>query len=64
VIRSLADSAKGDTTHYSWNKKNELAWKENLTDSAEKVYSVIKLTQDTLQLRSRDSITFVFTRVK
>jgi hypothetical protein len=64
VIRTLNDSVKADTTHYSWTKKNELTWKDRITDSTEKVYSVIKLTQDSLQLRSPDSITFLFTRVK
>jgi hypothetical protein len=64
VVRSLNDSAKADTTHYQWNKANELVWKEKATDSTGKVYLVTKLTVDSLQIQSKDSSSVLFTKVK
>jgi hypothetical protein len=64
ILRSLNDSAKADTTHYEWNKKNELVWKEKATDSTGKSYSVVKLTQDSLQVQASDSSTVLFTKLK
>ena len=64
VLRSLNDSVKADTTHYEWSKANELVWKENASDSKGKTYSVIKLTQDSLQVQSKDSVTVLFTKAK
>lgn len=63
IIRSLNDSAKADTSHYEW-KKNELIWKETAGDSTGKVFSVLKLTQDSLQLQSKDSLQILFIRTK
>ena len=64
VIRSLNDSVKADTSHYEWNKANQLVWKEKLSDSTGKIYVVVKLTQDSLQFQSADSSTVLFTKVK
>ena len=64
VFRSLSDSVKADTTHYEWSKANELVWKENASDSTGKIYSVVKLTQDSLQVQSKDSSTVLFIKVK
>ncbi|HMK25227.1 MAG TPA: hypothetical protein VK483_04290 [Chitinophagaceae bacterium] len=64
VIRSLNDSAKADTSHYEWNKKNELIWKKNAGDSTGRIFSVLKLTQDSLQVQSKDSTTILFTKLK
>ena len=64
VVRSLNDSAKADTSHYEWNKANELVWKEKASDSTAKIFSVIKLTQDSLQVQSKDSATILFTKSK
>jgi hypothetical protein len=63
VLKSIADSATTDTSHYEWTKKNELAWKENVADSNE-VFTVIKLNRDSLLLQSKDSVLFVFTKLK
>src|SRR5258705_7834848 len=60
ILRSLNDSAKTDTSHYEWNKANELVWKEKLSDSAGKVFSIVKLTPDSLQVQSKDSATILF----
>jgi len=64
IVRSLNDSAKADTAHYEWNKKNELLWKEKAGDSTGKVFSVVKLTQDSLQVQSQDSATILFIKAK
>ena len=64
ILRSLSDSAKADTSHYEWNKANELVWKEKLSDSAGKVFSIVKLTQDSLLVQSKDSATILFTKPK
>lgn len=64
ILRSLSDSAKTDTSHYEWNKANELVWKEKAGDSTGKIFSIIKLTQDSLQVQSKDSATILFTRLK
>lgn len=64
IVRSLNDSAKADTAHYEWNKKNELLWKEKAGDSTGKIFSVLKLTQDSLQMQSQDSATILFVKMK
>lgn len=64
IVRSLNDSTKADTSHYEWNKDNELVWKEKAGDSTSKVFAVIKLTQDSLNLQSKDSASILFTKLK
>ena len=65
VLKSLSDSVKADSSHYQWTKKNELTWKENATDSsASEIFTVTKLTTDSLLLLSKDSAIFVFTKWK
>ena len=64
VVRSINDSVKADTTHYEWNKNNELIWKEKANDSTGKVYVVTKLTSDSLQMQATDSSTILFTKLK
>ena len=64
LITSPADSVKTDTTHYEWNKTNELVWKGKATDSTGEKFSIVKLTPDSLQLRTADSATVLFTKVK
>ena len=64
VLMFLNDSVKADTSHYEWSKKNDLIWKGKATDSTGETFSIVKLTQDSLQLRSVDSSTVLFTKVK
>jgi hypothetical protein len=64
IVRSLNDSAKADTSHYEWGKANELIWKEKTSDSTGKIFSVLKLTQDNLQVRSKESAIILFTKLK
>lgn len=60
VIRSLSDSAITDTSYYEWSRKNELVWKQNASDTAGTIYTVVLLTKDSLQLQSKDSATTSF----
>ena len=64
IIRSLNDSAKADTSHYEWNKANELVWKEKVSDSTGKIFSIVKLTKDSLQVQSKNSTGILFIKVK
>lgn len=64
IVRSLHDSVKADTLHYEWNKNNELVWKKKISDSTGKILSVLKLTQDSLQVQAADSSTVLFIKVK
>lgn len=64
VVRSLGDTVKADTSHYEWGKANELVWKEKASDSTGLSYSVVKLTQDSLQVQSKDSSTILFIKSK
>ena len=64
LVSSPADTVKADTTHYEWNNKNELIWKGKATDSIGETFSIVKLTSDSLQLRTADSATVLFTKVK
>jgi hypothetical protein len=64
ILRSLNDSAKADTSYYEWNKANELVWKEKASDSTGKVFSIVKLTQDSLQVQSKDSTSILFTKAR
>ena len=64
VLRSFQDSAIADTSHYEWSTNNELVWKKNSADSVGKIYAVVQLTKDSLQLQSEDSITALFIKAK
>ena len=63
IVRSLNDSANADTSHYEWNKSNELVWKEKINDSTGKIFSIVKLTQDSLQVQSKDSTSILFIKM-
>ena len=64
LLLYISDSVKADTSHYEWGKSNELVWKEKLSDSTGENFVVLKLTQDSLQVRSKDSVEILFTRAK
>ena len=64
IVRSLNDSAKADTSHYEWSKANQLVWKEKTGDSIGRIFSVLKLTQDSLQVQAADSSKILFTKLK
>jgi len=67
VFRSLNDSAKADTSHYEWNRNNELVWSAltgKPTDSVANAFVVLKLNNDSLQLQRRDSSIILFLKAK
>jgi hypothetical protein len=64
VLTSVMDSAKADTSHYEWSKKNELVWKEHPNDSTSEIFVVAKLNSDSLLLQSMDSAVLFFSRLK
>jgi hypothetical protein len=71
IIRSASDTVKADTLHYEWVKTNELVWynktsaeKKERGDSIGTAFTVLTLTQDSLQLQAKDSSAVLFTRMK
>ena len=65
ALRSTSDTVKADTTHYAWNKENELVIKANATDTAGMAYVVQKLSADTLQVQSKkDQVTILLIKTK
>jgi hypothetical protein len=64
LIRLLNDTVKADTSVYEWNKANELVWKEKSTDSTGRVYRILVLTADSLQIKGTDSAVVLFTKLK
>jgi len=64
VIRSKNDSTRADTSHYAWNKTNEMVWKEKATDSTGNILLVTKLTPDSLQVQAADSSATLFIKVR
>jgi hypothetical protein len=63
-LQTLNDSVKADTSYYKWDKKNELLIKQSVKDSTGELYSVNKLSIDSLVLQSKDSVVFVLTKLK
>ena len=64
ILRVLGDSISKDTSLYEWNKKNQLVWKEDKTDSTGSTLTVATLNKDSLQLQTVDSTSFLFTKTK
>ena len=64
ALRSISDTTKADTLKYEWGKTSQLVLKGNTADSTIKTYIVEKLTKDSLQFMSEDSIVTLLTRLK
>ena len=64
VLKSVSDTVKADTLHYSWNKKNKLVFGNSENDSTAQVFSILKLNTDTLQVQAKDSVVTLFIRTK
>lgn len=64
IVRLLNDSTIVDSSFYAWNKESNLEWKKNAVDSTGVLYKVVQLTDDSLQLVSKDSSVILFTRLK
>ena len=62
LIRDSA-TATADSSIYVWSKAGELQFKENAADSTADTFVVLKLNTDSLQVRNKDSITYLFTRL-
>ncbi len=60
----IADTAasKTDSFRYEWDKTGQLLVKENAADSTADLFTVIRLTSDSLQLKGADSLVRTFTR--
>jgi hypothetical protein len=63
-VQTVNESAKADTSYYEWGKKNELLIKDSAKDSTAEIYSVNKLSMDSLVLQSKDSAVFVLTKLR
>jgi hypothetical protein len=65
ALRAANDTVKADTTHYEWNKKNELVLKVNAIDTAGTTFAVVQLSADSLQLQTEKTKSpLLFTKVK
>ncbi len=63
-LQSVYDSVKADTSYYEWGKRNELVIKDAIKDSTGELYTVNKLSLDSLILQTKDSAVFVLTKLK
>lgn len=61
-LRSAGDSLKTDSLHYEWTNNNELLVKEN--DSTSISYVITRLTADSLQWQTPDSVQTLLTKLK
>lgn len=52
LLRTTADTLKADILHYAWNQSGALVWKEKPADTTGITYTVIKLTADSLELKT------------
>ena len=64
ISLSLGDSLTKDSLRYVWNDKDQLIWKEYPVDTTGTVFHIPTLNRDSLLLRSNDSTTLVFKRIK
>jgi hypothetical protein len=64
AYRSVSDTVKADTISYAWKDAAQLVIKGNVADSAGTVFTVSKLTQDSLQVQGSDSVLILLTKVK
>ncbi len=64
VLHFTQDSAGADSSRYEWGQKDELIWKEKSTDSAGRLFTVLRLTADSLQVQAADSAGYFFLRMK
>ena len=55
---------KNDTSYYKWGKNNELVCKGKVSDSTGIIFSVAKLTPDSLKVQTKDSAIILFTKLK
>lgn len=63
VVKYLKDSSQKDTARYEMTKNNQIVWKEPGNPTGDSLV-VNVLNKDSLVLRTKDSITFYFKKVK
>ncbi|HJS52961.1 MAG TPA: hypothetical protein VJ765_00415, partial [Chitinophagaceae bacterium] len=63
VVKLLKDSVQKDITHYEWRKDNHLLWKEQ-GDSIGQTIKIITLNNDSLVLKTNDSVSIFFKKAK
>jgi hypothetical protein len=64
ILQSIHDTVITDTSYYEWSKENELSIKDSKTDSTGEVFTVSKLSADSLLVHSKDSVSFLLTKLK
>jgi len=64
VLQTIRDTVTTDTSYYEWSKKNELLIKEGTKDTTAEVFTISTLSSDSLVILSKDSASFVFTKLK
>jgi len=64
LLISLRDFLQADSSHYEWNKKQQLVLKDKRTDSTAEILDVVALNKDSLRLIDKDSSLILFTRLK
>jgi uncharacterized protein YxeA len=57
------DSLAADTAYYEWGKDGRLIFSDKREDSVNKIFLVLKLTKDSLELKAKDSVETTFLRV-
>lgn len=64
VLQMIHDTVTTDTSYYEWSKKNELLIKERTKDTTAEAFTISTLNSDSLVILSKDSSSFVFTKLK
>lgn len=64
ILQSLHDTVTADTSYYEWNQNNELLVKEGTKDATAEAFTISTLNTDSLIILSKDSSSFVFTKLK
>lgn len=64
AYRSVSDTVKADTISYAWKNNDRLLIKEKPGDTTGVELTVVKLTQDSLQVKGADNTDALFTKIK
>lgn len=64
ALRSVSDTVKADTVTYAWKEKDRLLIRKNPADTTGVVFTVARLTRDSLQVTVDNHTPFLFTKMK
>lgn len=64
ALRSVSDTVKADTVSYAWKEKNTILIKEKPADTTGILFTIARLTQDSLQVTGEDNTGTLFTKMK